>query len=109
MSPNSSYRERKILLASISYTKWSIFVSNGFIWWGKFGINAFFTYKVWKNISQLWNIFDYELILGFEMIFWVFEAIYRFIKVSKVFSRSFRKNKISWNKFLNKKTFSLDV
>jgi hypothetical protein len=62
-----------------------MFVSNGFIWWEKF-ILGFFTLKVHeKKTSKIGLIFGFGLILVFRISFWFFEAIDKFITISKVF------------------------
>jgi hypothetical protein len=65
--------------------KWSMFVSNSFIWWEKF-ILGFFTLKVHeKRTFKIGLIFGFGLILVLGISFWFFEVINKFITISKVF------------------------
>jgi hypothetical protein len=53
---------------------------------GKFILGDFLHWKcLEKYIYDLNKIFSIGLISGFGMVFWVFEAINRFITISKVF------------------------
>jgi len=84
--------------------KWSMFMSNGSIWWGEF-ISCVFFYllMLWKNSYEFCFIF--RLILIFCMVFWVFKVIDRFITISKAF---LVKNKLKTCFWVKKKHINLN-
>ena len=69
------FRERKLLLVKILVTKKINFYIKWFYMMNGVKIKCFLTLKITKkNISKLWNIFCFELIMDFGTVFCVFRG-----------------------------------
>jgi len=80
-----SIKIEKYYWHQIRQPKWSMFVSNGIIWWGEFILGVFISSKFMKK--HIWDRFDFLFWIDFGFLGWFigFLGNERFIMVPKVF------------------------